>query len=119
MRILILASALLAAAPTAAAADTLVARLHAPGHHPRANKPWRITITARSSSGGPVRAEVRYQYLFHGQVVARRSHYRFRGVFHDTIIWPARSIGIPLTFRAVVTSRIGNRNLDYAVRVRR
>lgn len=93
--------------------------LSAPGHRPVAGAPWPIVILARGPHGEPLRAEVRYQYLFAGAVVARRSHYRFKGIFHDTIRWPARSLGIPLTFRAVVTTPLGTRRLDYAVRVRR
>ncbi len=114
-----LLAVLLLAAFAAPAAATLDARLYAPTHHPRAGAPWPITITARTAAGRPVRAEVRYVYLYRGQVVGRRSHYRFRGTFHDTIVWPARSVGIALTFRAVVASAVGRRNLDYAVRVRR
>ena len=93
--------------------------LTAPGHRPVVGAPWPIVIRARGPGGKPLRAEVRYQYLFAGAVVARRSHYRFKGVFHDTIRWPARSLGIPLTFRAVVTTPLGTRRLDYPVRVRR
>jgi hypothetical protein len=66
-----------------------------------------------------LRAEVRYQYLFAGSVVARRSHYRFRGTFHDTFRWPARSLHVPLTFRALVTTALGTRKIDYDVRVQR
>ncbi len=93
--------------------------LSAPGHRPVAGAPWPIAIRARGPHGEPLRAEVRYQYLFAGAVVAHRSHYRFKGVFHDTIRWPARSLGIPLTFRAVVTTPLGTRKLDYRVVVRR
>ena len=101
------------------AKNQLVARLSAPTHRPRVGHAWRITITARTAAGRPVKAEVRYQYLSGGQIVARRSHYRFTGTFHDNVVWTAQSVGIPLTFRAVVTSSIGNRNLDYAVQVQR
>jgi len=93
--------------------------LTAPTHQPVVGAPWPIAITARDPAGHPLRAEVRYQYLFGGSVVARRSHYRFHGVFHDTIRWPARSLGVPLTFRAVVTTPLGTRRLDYDVRVKR
>lgn len=91
--------------------------LTAPTHTPRAGAPWPIVIRAYGPGGQPLRAEVVYEYLFAGQVVAHRSHYRFRGTFHDVISWPARSQGIPLTFRAVVTTPLGIRNLDYPVRV--
>lgn len=93
--------------------------LAAPGHRPAVGEPWPIAIVARWPSGRPLRAEVRYEYLFGGAVVARRSHYRFRGTFHDVIRWPARAAGIPLTFRAIVTTPLGSRNLDYDVKVRR
>ncbi|HEU4706059.1 MAG TPA: hypothetical protein VFS64_02605 [Solirubrobacterales bacterium] len=93
--------------------------LRAQTHHPRAGAPWPIVIRAHDPAGRPLAAEVRYQYLFGGAVVARRSHYRFRGTFHDTFRWPARSLGVPLTFRAVVTTRFGTRRLDYDVQVRR
>lgn len=93
--------------------------LRAPTHRPAAGAPWPIVIRAHDAAGHPLRAEVRYQYLFAGSVVARRSHYRFRGTFHDTFRWPARSLGVPLTFRAVVTTPLGTRRLDYDVRVKR
>jgi|GEM_PF-2174847 len=93
--------------------------LSATTHRPVAGAPWPIAIRAYDADGRPLRAEVRYQYLLGDTVVARRSHYRFRGAFHDTFRWPARSLNVPLTFRAVVTTPEGKRNLDYDVRVRR
>jgi hypothetical protein len=93
--------------------------LAAPTHRPTVGAPWPITIRAHDPGGRPLRAAVRYRFLFGGSVVARRSHYRFEGTFHDTLRWPARSAGMPLTFRAVVTTPLGRRNLDYRVRVRR
>lgn len=93
--------------------------LHATTHRPSVSKPWPIAIRAYDRAGRPLRAEVRYQYLFGGAVVARRSHYRFRGTFHDSFHWPARAVGVPLTFRAVVTTPLGTRRLDYDVKVQR
>lgn len=96
-----------------------VVKLTATTHRPRVGAPWPITIEAHDRKGRPLRAEVRYQYLFGGAVVAHRSHYRFRGVIHDTFHWPARAAGLPLTFRAVVTTPLGTRRVDYPVRVRK
>jgi len=92
--------------------------LAAPTHRPVAGAPWPIRISARGPSGESLAAVVRYQYLFGGAVVARRSRYRFRGSFRDTIRWPARSVGLPLTFRAVVSTSLGTRRLDYDVQVK-
>lgn len=93
--------------------------LQAPSHHPTVNAPWPIRIEARRPDGRPLQAEVRYQYLFAGSVVAHRSDYHFKGTFHDVLRWPKRSVGIPLTFRAVVETPLGTRRLDYDVKVRR
>jgi hypothetical protein len=135
------ATALLAAsAPAPAAAAPFKATLTAPTHRPKANALWRITVTARSNSGKSLRATADYQFLLHGQVVSRahpspnadprsacakagncrHSPWPFRGRFRDTLVWPARSAGIDLTFRVVVKVKgLGTRNLDYSVRVRR
>jgi hypothetical protein len=133
-------TALAAAGPASAASPPFKATLTAPTHSPKANALWKITVTARSSSGKALRATADYQFLLHGQVVAR-SHpspnadprsacakagncrhgpWSFRGRYRDTLIWPARSAGIDLTFRVVVKVKgLGTRNLDYSVRVRR
>ncbi|QEC49809.1 hypothetical protein FSW04_21040 [Baekduia soli] len=108
------------AVPAPAASAPFVATLKAGGHHPRAGHLWPITVTARSRRGTPLSGRIGYEYLFEGQVVARRSNYAFHhGRFHDTIVWPARSAGIHLTFRVVVRTRLGVVRLPYAVVVRR
>jgi len=119
-----------AAAPASAA--NFVATLKAPNHTPKAGaKDWRITVTARTRAGTPLRATATYKFLFNGQVVSTqypapghskggKRPYHFRGKYRDTILWPARAAGYPLTFRVVVsTKRRGTINLDWKVRVRR
>jgi hypothetical protein len=131
--ILILATAALAgvAAPAApAAAAGFVARLHAPTHHPRADRDWVVSVSARTPSGRALRATAFYEFLFDKQVVSTQypdphgpPHQRpwaFTGRFSDAVVWPRRAVGIPLTFRVVVRVRgRGTVNLDYRVRVRR
>lgn len=110
------------APPTADARRApFVAKLYAPGHHPKADKRWPITVTARTYSRKPLSGHVSYEFLHGGQVVARRSNYRFRnGRFHDaTFTWPKRAAGIALTLQVVVRTRAGTVRLPYAVRVRR
>ncbi|TML31814.1 MAG: hypothetical protein E6G30_00345 [Actinobacteria bacterium] len=109
-----------AAATTASrpVAPPFGATLTAPGHNPRADRPWPVVVTATANDGRPLPAVVHYQFLFAGRVVAERSTYRFRGRFRDVVTWPRRSIGIPLTFRAAITTKLGKRNLDYPVTVR-
>jgi nucleoside-diphosphate-sugar epimerase len=122
------AALLLTAGPASAAA--FKATLKAPNHSPRAGaKDWRITVTATSSSGRPVRAQAVYKFLYNGQVVSTqnpwpghstggRSPFHFTGRYSDDILWPARSGGYPLTLRVVVSvAGKGSINLDWKVRV--
>jgi hypothetical protein len=120
---------------TAVSAEAFVAHLRAPSHHPKVNKPWRIKVTARTRSGRALRGKATYKFLYHGHVVAtrypsphnrtcpnrgeRHHPWRFKGSYRDTICWPKRSAGIPLTFRVVVKVGHHRRHVDYKVRVRR
>lgn len=125
------AIALAAAAPAAASAAGFVVTLRAPTHHPRADTNWWVTVTARTRSGHALRATAFYQFLFQGQVVStqypsprggptRHSPWPFTGRFRDAVVWPRRSVGVPLTFRVVVRVRgRGTQHADYRVRVRR
>ncbi|HET9123533.1 MAG TPA: hypothetical protein VFN65_01460 [Solirubrobacteraceae bacterium] len=107
------------AAPPATAAARFTARLHATTHRPRANTKWRITITA-TRGRQKLSGTVRYRYLYNGVQVGSSRGGSFRhGVYHDTIIWPSRSIGHPLTFEAVVRTRYGTVDLRWWIRVRR
>jgi hypothetical protein len=125
--------ALLVPAGSASAAG-FVAHLSAPTHHPLANKLWHIKVTATTSSGKALKATASYQFIYAGQVVARRNPspkspcdengakrpLTFTGKYSDDILWPPRSIGIPLTFRVVVSVKgRGTKKLDYKVVVRK
>ena len=94
----------------------LAATMRAAGHHPRVGMPWPISFLA-TEAGKPAHVEVAYEYLFGGQVVAHRSHYKFTGHFHDVFKWPSSAVGFPLTFRAVIKGAGATLNLDYAVQV--
>ncbi|TMK38900.1 MAG: hypothetical protein E6G56_13125 [Actinobacteria bacterium] len=108
------------AGPAAPRSGRFIATLATPaGPHPKVGVKWPITIYARTRGGRPLRGKVTYQFLFGGAIVARRGHHRFTGSFHDRLDWPSRSVGLPLTFRAVVSTPLGQRNLDYPVVVQR
>lgn len=86
---------------------------------------WPIKVTASKGGRGISGGKVYYQFLFSGRIVACRTvkpPYKPRfhnGTFRDRIEWPERSIGLPLTFRVVVTTKYGVRNLDYKVVVQK
>ena len=69
--------------------------------------------------GRPARATVTYEYLYDGAVVAVRAHHTFTARFSDALLFPAQSVGYPLTFRAAVTADGATVNLDYTIQVRR
>ena len=97
-------------------ASGVVATMHAGTHSPRVGQPWPVRFTVTRGGSGVV-ASVGYEFLFGGQVVARRSHYTFRGHFSDIVQWPASAVGYPLTLRAVVRAAGATINLDYPVQV--
>jgi hypothetical protein len=101
-----------------ATAGDVQATLHAATHHPKVDAPWPISFRVTKASR-PVRAKVSYEYLFAGNVVAKRSDYAFTGHFSDLFRWPASAAGYPLTFRAVITAAGQTLYLDYPVQVLR
>ncbi len=126
----LLASAALAV-PAVAAAPAFKATLRTPKIQPKVGKLWDITVTAKSNAGRPLRASAYYQFVFNGQVVStqypapgtkgvgiRHSPLTFTGHFSDQLLFPARSAGIPLTLRVVVTSTgHGTVKLNHNIRV--
>lgn len=130
MRLLTLltAAALLVPAGSASAAGFVV-HLRAPGHHPKAGKAWRIRVTAkRKGSHRPVHAAAFYEFLYGGTVVSKqypaphgghaKKPYHFFGRFSDSLTFPRRSVGQPLTFRVVVRAGpLGTTHADYSIRV--
>lgn len=107
---------LVVAASASAAAFT--ARLQAPNHTPTAGQKWPITVTV-TRGGAKLSGSVSYQFLFAGQVVSNQPGHSFtRGVFHDKLLFPARSVGFALTLRVIVKTRYGKVLLPWAIKVR-
>jgi len=126
--ILALAAALVAAAPASAAVRFT---LTTTSKSPKAGAPWRWTVTARES-GKPVAARVKLQILFGDAVVgcwqggkmtqcsgpAAGDAIAFNGRRTGVITWTADSVGVPLTFQAVVTAMRQTPRLRTTVQVR-
>ena len=83
---------------------------------------WPIRLTVRRHGHG-LSGRIYYQFLAFGRVVACRTvkkpaRPRFSGgVFRDSIEFPEKSVGVPLTFRVVVRTKYGLKNVDYKVTV--
>jgi hypothetical protein len=117
------------AAGIAAAGGLLVAAhapkvaLTAPGHSPKIKTHWNYSVTV-TRSGKPVSATITAQIVdpiggVHivkfGNTTKNVKAFPFKGTFHDFVIWPADSRGIPLTFRLTVTSGPTKKVIGYHV----
>ncbi len=111
-------SAVGSARTVSASSGGVTASMHGGTHQPKVEAPWPISFKV-TRAGAPAAAAVTYEYMFGGQVVARRSHYTFKGHFADIFKWPSSAVGYPLTFRAVITSGGVTIDLDYPVQVSR
>jgi hypothetical protein len=103
-------------AEVTASAGGITATLHGSTHEPKVAEHWPLHLTV-TRGGRPARATVTYEFVFGGQVVARREHHSFDGRFTDEIKWPSSAVGYPLEFRAAIVSQGATLNLDYPVRV--
>lgn len=91
-------------------------------HAPKVNRAWRYSLEVTDVTGHPLSGTVDIEFMFGGQVVGRDTpptHRVTEGRWHDTIEFPATAVGVALTFRAVVRTRLGSISLDWPVTVRR
>jgi hypothetical protein len=119
MRPLALAVLALALVPAAAGATQVRATLKTSSPRPVVDEPWRYTITVKSAAGKPLAAKMRLQILVGTTVVgcwkggqmaqcldgSLGSWIVFKGKRSGVLIWPAQSVGVTLTFRAIVVAR--------------
>ncbi len=101
--------------PASASAAAFTAHLSAPNHTPIMNKKWPITVTATRGST-KLSGTVSYQFVSYGTVEANKPGGSFtKGVFHDTLVFPAEAVGHPLTLRVVVKTKYGTVDINWAV----
>jgi hypothetical protein len=102
------------------------AKMTVPTHRPKARKPWPVKIVAKTASGKKLRGTVQYHFIYKGQVVSsagcipnKPDPCPFNGTYKDVVRWPVRSVNIKLTFQATVKTKLGTKNLNWWVKVRR
>src|SRR5262245_32262782 len=95
----------------------------APNHAPKINTHWKYSVTV-TSGGKPVAAKLTEQIVdplggSHpvqlGLTKINITNRPIKGTFHDFIIWPADSRGIPLQLRVTVTVGPTKHVVTYAV----
>jgi hypothetical protein len=111
-------SALLLATAAGAAVPRVNATLKTSTTTPIVDQPWRWTVVVRNANGKPIAARMRLQILFGGVVVgcwkggamtqcsgaSSGTWIRFKGRRSGVLTWPAQSLGVKLTFQAVVVA---------------
>jgi hypothetical protein len=89
---------------------------------PRINRDWSYAISVTDAGGHPLSGTVDIEFAFGGQVVGGDTpptHPVTNGRSYDKLKFPAAAVGMPLTFQAVVHTRLGSITLDWPVTVRR
>ena len=118
MRRVGLAVAVLALASSAAAANPVRATMTTSSARPVVDQPWRWTVSVKNAAGKPIAARMRLQILLGQTVVGcwkgtamtqcsganAGTWITFKGRRSAIITWPAQSVGIKLTFQAVVVA---------------
>jgi hypothetical protein len=96
--------------------------LHAVGHAPKAGTLWNYRVLATDSGNHPLAGTTESEFAFGGVVVGRESpprHSLKNGRLNDNITFPARSVGVPLTFQVVVHTHLGTVTLDWRVKAQK
>ena len=131
VRVALLACIALVLVAPAAAANPVRATLSASSTMPVADTPWRYVITVKDRQGKALRAKARLQILLGTAVVgcwkgtamaacegaSSGTWISFKGKRVGTITWPAQSVGVTLTFQAVVVANGRSLRLRVPVRV--
>ena len=108
-------------------AAPLTVTLTAPTHGPKIKTRWYYTVRA-TLAGKPAAGKLTAQIVDpiggshpvqFGSSTKNITNWRFTGRFHDFIIWPASSVGIPLKLRVVLRLGSASRTLTFAVTPRR
>lgn len=103
LRMLALSLIVTAALPAAAQAASFKITPHIRNHTPIVNRKWPVELTVTAGKKR-LSGSVKYEFLFDGSVVSHQPGHRFtRGIYRDTLVFPAKSLGQPLTLRMLVT----------------
>lgn len=103
------------ALPASALAARFKLTPHIANHTPIVNKKWPITVDVTKGKA-KLSGSVRYEFLFDGTVVSHQPGHKFtNGVYRDKMLFPAKSLGEPLTLRILVTTKYGTEHIDWKV----
>ena len=120
LTLIVVVSAAAATTGVKGSSGPLKATLTASTHTPKINQKVPITVRA-TLSGKPAHATAVYQFLLAGIQIAptqypfNNKHFSFTGHYSDSLVFPAASVGQPLTLRVVVKASGHTVNLKWAI----
>jgi len=132
MRTLTLVALTLVLATPAIAAAPIKAKLTTSTAMPVVDQPWRFTVTVKSATGVPLAGRVKLQLLLGETVVGcwkagamvqcfsqtAGDWISFKGKRSGVLRFPAQSLGVKLTFQAIVKAERQTRKLRAPVTVK-
>jgi len=132
MRTLTLVALTLVLAALAGAAAPIKAKLTTSTAMPVVDQPWRFTVTVKSATGVPLAGRVKLQLLLGETVVGcwkagamaqcfsqtAGDWISFKGKRSGVLRFPAQSLGVKLTFQAIVKAERQTRKLRAPVTVK-
>jgi hypothetical protein len=98
------------------------ATLTGANHTPTIKKKWIYTVMATDAHGHPLTGTVLTEFVFNGSVVGKETpatHKLKHGVLRDWLKFPPQSLGIPLQVQVVVTTSLGSKTLDWAIKTQK
>lgn len=116
--VILIVALVLGTSASAAATPTVKATLRTSSPTPTVDDPWRWTVAVKDAKGKPLVAKVRLQILLGTLVVGcwkgaamtqcsganSGTWIAFKGLRTGVLTWPAQSVGVKLTFQAVVAA---------------
>ena len=94
----------------------------AQNHHPVVEKSWSYSVKVTAADGAKLSGTETTHYLYSGAVVGTEKpvNVRFKnGYYHDTIKFPASSVGEPLRLEAVVKTKDGSGSATWSITVKK
>ena len=105
--------------PSSALASGFTAHVKFPNHHPVANKPWRITITA-TRGRQKLNGTIKYVFLTPVGPMTRNATVKIKhGVAHDSLKFPGDAVGHRLGLNVVVKTTYGTDTVKWWVTARK
>ncbi|MHB1834333.1 MAG: hypothetical protein ACYCXW_05150 [Solirubrobacteraceae bacterium] len=94
----------------------------ADNHAPTVNRPWHYSVSVTGPNGEKLSGTETTHFTYNGIVVGteKPTNVKFtRGVYHDTLLFPASAVGHSLAVQVVINTRLGSATVSWPIKVKR